>query len=492
MSLVRREAGTWPFEHVPQKWQWADFDAVFKNVTDSRRKLKRSQYQASGQFIVIDQGEVDPAGYSNDEDLVHPGPIPVLVFGDHTRSVKYVDTPFIQGADGVKVLAPRVDPKFAFRALQTIRLPDKGYSRHFKFLRESQFPVPPLAEQRRIVAKIDALQARSRRAREALEAIPPLIERFRQSVLAAAFRGDLTADWRAEHPDVEPASVLLDRIRAERRERWTEDYAEKRRAKAEEKVRKAGKSWSAEKDAAVLERERAKAAGKYEEPEPVDPEAEGLPELPEGWAWASFDIVAQVASNLVDPALYPNSPHIAPNHIESGTGRLLPFSTVAEDEVISGKHLFYPGQILYSKIRPYLAKAVVVDFSGLCSADMYPITTFLEPSFLHAWLLTSRFTGLASRQQGRTVLPKINRNSLVKLPVPVAPIREQAELALRVRRAMLSVADTAEHASIMSGAIDRLDSAILAKAFRGELVPQDPDDEPASALLERIAAERHE
>jgi len=90
---------------------------------------------------------------------------------------------------------------------------------------------PPLPEQRRIVAKIEALQERSRAAREALDAIPPLLDRFRQSVLAAAFRGDLTADWRANNPDVEPASVLLERIRIERRRRWEEAQLAKLKAK---------------------------------------------------------------------------------------------------------------------------------------------------------------------------------------------------------------------------------------------------------------------
>ncbi len=87
-----------------------------------------------------------------------------------------------------------------------------------------------LHEQRRIVSKLESLLARSRRAKEALDAIPALLERFRQSVLAAAFRGDLTADWRAQHPDVEPASKLLERIRAERRLRWEEAELEKMRA----------------------------------------------------------------------------------------------------------------------------------------------------------------------------------------------------------------------------------------------------------------------
>jgi len=108
--------------------------------------------------------------------------------------------------------------------------------------------------------------------------------------------------------------------------------------------------------------------------------------LPLNWRWARFDEVARVASNLVDPADYPDSPHIAPNHIESGTGRLLPYASVREDGVTSPKHRFFPGQVLYSKIRPYLAKVVVADFDGLCSADMYPIESEMDSRFLKWWM----------------------------------------------------------------------------------------------------------
>src|SRR5215470_10714063 len=131
----------------------------------------------------------------------------------------------------------------------------------------TKLPIPPLAEQRRIVTKIEALQERSRRAREALREVGPLLEQFRQSVLATAFWGDLTADWRATHPDVEPASELLHRIRAERRRRW--EQAEL--AKYEAKGQKPPKNWQ----------------DKYEKPEPVDDS--DLPELPEGWVWATVD-----------------------------------------------------------------------------------------------------------------------------------------------------------------------------------------------------------
>jgi type I restriction enzyme S subunit len=138
--------------------------------------------------------------------------------------------------------------------------------------------------------------------------------------------------------------------------------------------------------------------------------------------------VARVASDLVDPMECPYAPHIAPNHIESETGRLLPHSTVRDDGVTSPKHRFRRGQVLYSKLRPYLAKVVVADFDGVCSADMYPIDTVLDPHFLKWWMLTREFTRRAAGEQARTVLPKINVRALSKLPVPLPPPSEQRRI----------------------------------------------------------------
>ena len=191
--------------------------------------------------------------------------------------------------------------------------------------------------------------------------------------------------------------------------------------------------------------------------------------LPPSWSWVSFKEVATVASNLVDPVKYQDLPHIAPNHIESRTGRLLPYATVAEDGVTSAKHLFHCGQILYSKIRPYLAKAIEAPFEGLCSADMYPIDTVLVPRFLLYWLLTSEFTHLASQVQGRTVLPKINRDQLDALPVPVAPPNEQQRIVGSIEE-QFSRLDTGvlttQHARQN---LKRMRAAVLESAVRGRL-----------------------
>lgn len=189
--------------------------------------------------------------------------------------------------------------------------------------------------------------------------------------------------------------------------------------------------------------------------------------LPSDWRWSEWKDVARVASNLVNPADFQDHPHIAPNHIESGTGRLLPYQTVRDDGVTSSKHLFKPGQLLYSKIRPYLAKAVVVDFDGLCSADMYPVDTELDHRYLKWWMLSPDFTRFAAGEQARTVLPKINKDALGRLPVPVPPLAEQHRIVdlLEDHLSRLDAADA--YLDACKRRLDALQRAVLADIYAG-------------------------
>jgi type I restriction enzyme S subunit len=121
---------------------------------------------------------------------------------------------------------------------------------------------------------------------------------------------------------------------------------------------------------------------------------------------------------------------------------------------------------------------------------MYPINTSLAPSYLYFWMLSERFTDWASNGESRTVLPKINKAQLYQIPVPVAPLPEQHEIVRRVET-LFAFADRLEaRLNAARGQVERLTPALLAKAFRGELVPQDPADEPAAELLKRLAAQR--
>lgn len=220
----------------------------------------------------------------------------------------------------------------------------------------------------------------------------------------------------------------------------------------------------------------------------------GCWDIPDDWDWMRFVDVAEIASNLVKPETIPDLPHIAPDNIEAGTARLLPYRTIAEDKLISAKNRFYPRQVLYSKIRPYLKKAVIVDFDGACSADMYPISarSGLNPRYLLYWLISDDFAQFSARHEGRTVLPKINQKALNATPFPLPPLKDQTEVVRRIESAFGWLDRLANEHAAAAKLLPKLDGAILAKAFKGELVPQDPNDEPASALLERVAFERAE
>jgi type I restriction enzyme S subunit len=289
---------------------------------------------------------------------------------------------------------------------------------------DTTLSLPPLPEQKRIVAKVGGLTARSARARADLDRIPTLITRYKQRLLALAFSGGLIGKMPVE--------------------------------------------------------------GKL-------PEA-GCWNIPQDWKWVRFDAVAEIASNLVPPESIPDLPHIAPDNIQSGTAKLLPYRTVSEDGLISAKNRFYPGQVLYSKIRPYLRKAVMVDFDGACSADMYPINArpMLEPKYLLYWLISDGFARFSALHEGRTVLPKINQKALNGTPFPLPPMGEQKETVRRIESALNWMDRMAADHAAAAKLVPKLDAAILAKAFRGELVPQDPNDEPARALLARIKAKRLE
>ena len=271
------------------------------------------------------------------------------------------------------------------------------------------YPLAPLAEQQRIVDRIESLFAKLDEAKEKTQTVVDSFETRKSAILHKAFTGELTAKWREEH------GVSID-----------------------------------------------------------------------NWKTTRFDSVAAIRSNLVDPAEYQSFPHIAPDNIEKKTGVLLEYHTIAEDGVTSGKHRFYSGQILYSKIRPYLSKAVVVDFDGLCSADMYPIEAYQNARCLWYYMLSDEFLLQASTAGSRSVLPKINQKELSALTLHLPTNdREQEEIARILDELFDKEQQTKEAAEVVLDQIDLMKKSILARAFRGELGTNDPSEESAVGLLKR-------
>jgi type I restriction enzyme S subunit len=202
-------------EQLPPGWASCAFDRCFVVIGDGGRRVAQRDYLETGALAVVDQGEGLIGGYTDETSAQVATELPVLVFGDHTRRVKLVDFPFAVGASGTKVLRPApdlLDARFAELALVTRQLEDRGYGRHFALLRSQPLPVPPLPEQGRIVAEVERQMSFIEACERAVDAGLERSAALRRSVLKAAFEGRLVP----QDPTDEPASVLLERIRAER------------------------------------------------------------------------------------------------------------------------------------------------------------------------------------------------------------------------------------------------------------------------------------
>ena len=217
-------------------------------------------------------------------------------------------------------------------------------------------------------------------------------------------------------------------------------------------------------------------------------------EIPETWCWAHFSDIVIVATNLVSPENHQNDWQIAPDLIEKGTGRLLGKRTVKEFKTKSGNHHFFKGQILYSKIRPALRKAVIAPYDGLCSADMYPLTSMVETSYLLTLLLSDFFTDQVVKKANRVKMPKINQRELSSILLPVPPRKEQQRIIKAIERLTPELAkleaDEHELDALTSAFPARMKSSLLLAAMRGELTEREPGDGDARDLLKTIEREK--
>lgn len=411
-----------PYE-LPEGWKWVrlgDFIDIYRGV--SYKKTDAHSEKLQNDCLIMRGGNIEEGIINTESDNVYVDKSLVSA----NQFIKKNDVVIVTSTGSSKVIgrAGISDSDYsdvAFGAFLTLARPNKNADKAFvnqyfqsplyrdrirqlasgvninnirmDYITESPFPLPPtLAEQQRIVNRIESMFAKLDEAKEKARNAADSFEKRKAAILHQAFTGSLTAKWRKEN---------------------------------------------------------------------------GVSE--DSWETKRFDEVAEIKSNLVDVSDYQDFPHIAPDNIEKKTGVLLDYHTVAEDKVTSGKHRFYPGQILYSKIRPYLSKVVIVDFDGVCSADMYPIEAKENTKFLWYQMLSNDFLDKASNSGSRSVLPKINQKELSIIPMKTCSLPEQQEIVrildtvLEKERAVKSAAEQ------ILEQIALLKKSILARAFRGEL-----------------------
>lgn len=478
-EVARLESGHTPSRGHPEYWNG---DVGWVGIRDARLH--------HGGYINATSQTITEAGLANSSARVLPANTVCL---SRTASVGYVlilGRSMATSQDFVNwVCTTALEPRFLQYLLiaegEDIRRFGKGSTHttiYFEAAEEFRVCLPPFAEQRRIVARLDDLLARSRRAKEELAAIPALLERYRQAVLAAAFRGDLTADWRAEHPNVEPASELLKHIRAERRQRWEE--AEFVRLKTKGKT-PTDDRW----------KER------YEEPAQPDPAR--LAPLPDGWVWSSIETVGDVHLGQQRAPQYQTGRYTRPYlRVANIKDDRIDFSDLNEMDFEPGEFEHYElqqGDVLLSEGQsPELVGQSAI-YEGRVDGLCFQKT--LHRFRRHGSAPSARFAQLVFRHYVRSGVFRLVSSLTVNLAhltlvrlkpleFPLPPTEEQRVIEERLAQALARIENVLFIASQELMRVGAIERALLTRAFRGELVPVEPSDELAPMMLERVRAER--
>lgn len=391
---------------LSNSWNKLGFEQVL-DKTGSFVKLKSKGYLTEGAYPVVDQGEAFVSGFVDDEELIYKGNLPVVIFGDHTRNLKFVDFSFAAGADGTKILKPidALNEKFFYYYLKALKVPSLGYSRHFAILKSLDVPVPPLVEQNRIVAKLDEAFMHLETLKAKLERIPELLKKFRQTVLTYAVTGKLTEEWRKGKGLTEWKQVLLEEL------------------------------------ASVVD---------------PHPSHRSPAEVPQGIPYVSIKDIQEDGTIDLDKA------------------RKVPRS-ILEEHI--NRYDLMQGDFIFGKIGTLGKPALLPIFNErnyALSANVILIQPrHVNANYLYYYLSSNIIEKLLLEGTNSTSQPAFGIKKVRSFPVPLPPEAEQLEIERRINALFAETRSIEKRYSLLKGKLNKLPHALLAKAFRGELVKQD-------------------
>jgi type I restriction enzyme S subunit len=348
-------------------------------------------------------------------------------------------------------------------------------------LRDFAFHVAPHSEQIRIADALDELFSDLNEGVAALKRVQEKLKLYRASVLKAAVEGDLTAEWRAQHPDVEPASELLKRVLVERRRRWEDDQLRKFKEKGQEPP----KDWKAKHK------------------EPFDPDTSELPPLPKGWCWASFEQIGDTVGGLQkSPVRAPKEKHYPYLRVANVHRGALDLAELHRFELTDAELVrlrLEPGDLLIVEGngsrdeigRCAMWRGEVDDCVHQNHIIRVRPLAGVQGEYVHAFLNSPTGQMVIQKVASSTSgLYTLSIRKIERLPVPLAPTMEQQVIVEAVEEQLSVIEHLEVEIETKLKSAQALRQAILRHAFSGQLVPQDTNDEPASEQLKRIAADR--
>ena len=405
-----RERKTEPFYFdLPESWKLSHLETITNSIPTKEYQVLESEVLIDGQFPVISQSQSYTIGYSNEVRKVFRHDKPVVTFGDHTTTVKLIEFDFIVGADGLKIFEPIysvITAEFLFYVLQYYSVGLNkigGYSRHYKYIKNKPIPLPPLDEQKRIVAKIEELLPYIDRYEQAWSRLEAFNQRFpddmRKSILQLAIQGKLVE----QRPEEGTGDEL-----------YREIQAEKQRLIKEGKVKK-------------------------EKPLPEIAENERPFEIPESWKWVRWgDLSNSIQYGYNAPAQASGRiKMVRISDIQNGAVQWasVPYCDIEESEIAN--YLLMQNDILFARTggtvgKSYLVKEVPEDaiYAGYLIRTQY--SKQLSPQYLKYFMESQLYWMQLRSGTIATAQPNCNGKTLAKMILPLPPLAEQKRIVARL------------------------------------------------------------
>ena len=417
-----------PFD-IPDSWEWARLLSVSYHVGDKSNQILAKEVVPEGIVPVVSQGKVLIDGYSNHLEKAIDL-LPLVMFGDHTRNVKYIDFKFVIGADGTKFHKVIIaDSKYVYYWMQyvVVNLRDRGYARHYSLLTEQFLPLPPLSEQHRIVSKIEELlpyiEAYEKAETQLTTLNTTFPEMLKKSILQEAVQGKLVP----QNPDDEPASVLLERIRAEK-----------------QKLIKAGKIKKSKHESVIITRDKIPY-------EIIDGKerciADEVPfEIPESWCWCRL---SSLATKITDGT------HHSPPNTERGEYKYITAKNIKNTGVSLSNITYVSKEIhkeIFSRCNPEYGDVLLIKdgattgvvtvnnieepFSLLSSVALIKCPQYVDSWYLVYVLRSDLFYKNIRSQMKGTGITRVTLKQIEPLFIPMPPLEEQKRIVSQIEKIM--------------------------------------------------------